>query len=115
MGNGFEQWRASIGLFKSKCIIKQRVMVNVSMAFIFTYMTYFLVWAFSCTFKLLSLVFNEMVCNLYFKIVLTFLLLKSGDIEMNQGPRLAIVQTVEIFFSKSNTSYYKEIILSNST
>ena len=27
-----------------------------------------------------------MVCNLYFKIVLIFLLLKSGDIEMNPGP-----------------------------
>ena len=31
MGNGLEQWRASIGLFNSKCIIKQRVRVNVSM------------------------------------------------------------------------------------
>ena len=43
-------------------------------------------WAVSSTFKLLSFVFNEMVCNLYFKIVLIFLLLKSGDIEMNPGP-----------------------------
>ena len=31
MGNGLEQWRARIGLFNSKCIIKQRVRVNVSM------------------------------------------------------------------------------------
>ena len=45
MGNGLEQWRASIGLFNSKCIIKQRVRVNVSMAFIFTYMMFFLKWA----------------------------------------------------------------------
>ena len=86
MGNGLEQWRASIGLFNSKCIIKQRVKVNVSIAFIFTYMMFFLKWAVSSTFKLLSFVFNEMVCNLYFKIVLIFLLLKSGDIEMNTGP-----------------------------
>ena len=28
MDNGLEQWRASIGLFNSKCIIKQRVRVN---------------------------------------------------------------------------------------
>ena len=69
MGNGLEQWRASIGLFNSKCIVKQRVRVNISMAFIFYYMMYFLKWAVSCTFKL-SFVFNEMVCNLYLKIVL---------------------------------------------
>ena len=69
MGNGLEQWRASIGLFNSKCTIKQRVRVNVSMAFIYTYMMYFLKWAFSSTFKLLSFVFNEMVFNLYFKIL----------------------------------------------
>ena len=56
------------------------------MAFIFTYMMFFLKWAVSSTFKLLSFVFNEMVCNLYFKIMLIFLLLKSGDIEMNPGP-----------------------------
>ena len=35
MGNSLEQWRASIGLFNSKCVIKQKVMVKVSMAFIF--------------------------------------------------------------------------------
>ena len=86
MGNGLEQWRASIGIFSSKCIIKQRARVNVSMAFIFTYMMFFLKWAVRSTFKLSSFVFNEMVCNLYFKIVLIFLLLKSGDIEMNPGP-----------------------------
>ena len=53
------------------------------MAFIFSYMMYFLNWAVSSTSKLLSSVFNEMVCNLFFKILLMFLLLESGDIEMN--------------------------------
>ena len=72
MGNGLEQWRASIVLFNSKCIIKQRVMVNVSTAFIFNYMMHFLKWAVSSTFKLVSFIFDEMVCNLYFKIVLIF-------------------------------------------
>ena len=71
MGNGLEQWRASIGLFNSKCIIKQRVRVNISMAFIFNYLMYFLKWAVSSTFKS-SFVFNVMVCNLYLKIVLFF-------------------------------------------
>ena len=51
MGKGLEQWRASIGLFNSKCIIKHRVRVNVSMAFIFNYMMYFLKLAVSSTFK----------------------------------------------------------------
>ena len=43
MGNSLEQWRASIGLFNSKCVIKQRVMVKVPMAFIFYYMSELLV------------------------------------------------------------------------
>ena len=30
-----EQWRASIDLFNSKCQLKQRVKVNVSMAFFY--------------------------------------------------------------------------------
>ena len=72
MGNGLEQWRASIVLFDSKSIIKQRVRIDVSTAFIFNYMMFFLKWAVSSTFKLLSFVFNEMVCNLYFKIVLFY-------------------------------------------
>ena len=33
----------------------------------------------------------------------------------SEAVRLAIVQTVEIFFSKSNASYEEEIILSNRT
>ena len=86
MGNGLEQWRASIGLFNSKCIIKQRVRVNVSMAYHLIYMMYFLKWAVSSTSKLLSFVFNEMECNLFFKIVLILELLETGDIEMNPGP-----------------------------
>ena len=62
MGNGLEQLHPSIGLFNSKCIIKQRVRVNVSITFIFTYMMFFLKWVVSSTFKLLLFVFNEMVC-----------------------------------------------------
>ena len=85
MGNSLEQWRASIGLFNSKCVIKQRVMVKVSMAFIFYYMSCLLKWA-ACSCKLLSNVFNHIVCNLFFKIVLILLLLEAGDIEMNPGP-----------------------------
>ena len=82
MDNSLEQLRASIGLFNSKCVIKQRVKVTVSMAFIFYYMNYIVLkWAASpCT--LLSFVFNDIVCNLYFKIVLVLLLLEAGNIEM---------------------------------
>ena len=85
MGKSLEQWRASIGLFNSKCVIKQRVMVKVSVAFILYYMNYLLKWA-VCSCKLLSFVFNDLVCNLYFKIVLILLLLEAGDIELNPGP-----------------------------
>ena len=56
MGNTLEQWRANIGLFNSKCVIKQRVKVSVSMAFISYYMNYIVFkWAAS-SFKLLSFV-----------------------------------------------------------
>ena len=57
IGNSLEQWRASIGLFNSKCVIKQRVMVKVSMAFILYYMTYLLKRA-VCFCEFLSFVFN---------------------------------------------------------
>ena len=77
MGNSLEQWRASIGLFNSKNVIKQRVMVKVSMAFIFYYMSCLLKWA-ACSCKLLSNVFNDIVRNLFFKIVLILLLLEAG-------------------------------------
>ena len=60
------QWRASIGLFNSKCVIKQRVMVKVSMAFIFYYMSCLLKWA-ACSCKLLSNVFSDIVCNLFLR------------------------------------------------
>ena len=56
------------------------------MAFIICYMMYLLKWAVSNTFKLLSFVYNDIVCNLYFEIVLILLLLEAGDIEMNPGP-----------------------------
>ena len=60
-------------------------MVKVSMAFILYYMNYLLKGAVgSC--KLLSIVFNDIVCNLCFKIVLILLLLEAGDIELNPGP-----------------------------
>ena len=55
------------------------------MAFILYFMNYLLKWA-VCFCKLSSFVFNDIVCNLYFKIVLILLLLEAGDIEMNQGP-----------------------------
>ena len=55
------------------------------MAFILYFMNYLLKWA-VCFCKLLSFVFNDIVCNLYFKIVLILLLLEAGDIEMNPGP-----------------------------
>ena len=54
MGNGLEKWRASIGLFNSKCIIKQRIKVIVSTAFILNYMMDLLKWAVGSTCKLLS-------------------------------------------------------------
>ena len=55
------------------------------MAFILYFMNYLLKWA-VCFCKLLSFVFNDIVCNSYFKIVLILLLLEAGDIEMNPGP-----------------------------
>ena len=36
--------------------------------------------------KLISLVFKNLVCKLYFKIVLFLLLSEVGDIEMDPGP-----------------------------
>ena len=55
------------------------------MAFILYFMNYLLKWAVgSC--KLLSIVGNDIVCNLCFKIVLILLLLEAGDIELNPGP-----------------------------
>ena len=55
------------------------------MAFSICYMVYLLKWAVSNTFKLLSFVYNDIVCN-FFKIVLILLLLEAGDIEMNPDP-----------------------------
>ena len=85
MGNSLEQWRAGIGQFNNKCVIKQGVMIKVSLTFIFYYINYLLKRA-GCSCKIVSLVFNNIVCNLYFKIVLISLLLETGDVEMNTGP-----------------------------
>ena len=62
----------------------QRVRINVSMAFIFNYM-HALKWAVSSTCKLLSFVFDEIVCNLFFKIVLV--IFTSGRWRHRDGPR----------------------------
>ena len=72
-------------IFNSKCVIKQRVMVKMSMAFIFHCMSCLLKWA-ACSCKLLSFVFSDIVCNLFLKIVLILFILEAGDIEMNPGP-----------------------------
>ena len=87
MGNSLDQWRASIGLFNSKCIFNQRVKVSFSMAFIFYYMRYLQKWT-GNNCKLLSLALKDLICSLYFKIVLILLLLEAGDIEMNPGPNI---------------------------
>ena len=42
MGNSLDQRRESIGLFTSRSIFKQRVKVNVSIAFIFHFLIYLL-------------------------------------------------------------------------
>ena len=55
------------------------------MTFIHYNMNYLLKWA-VCSCKLLSFVFKDIVCNLYFKIVIILLLLETGDIELNPGP-----------------------------
>ena len=60
-------------------------MIKVSLTFNFYYINYQLKRVF-CSCKILSLVFNNIVCNLYFKIVLISLLLEAGDVEMNPGP-----------------------------
>ena len=50
-------------------------------------MMYLLKWAVSNTYKSLSFVYNDIVCNLYFKIELILtLLLEAGDIEINPDP-----------------------------
>ena len=90
IGNGLEQWRASIGLFNRKCIIKQRVRVKVSwlLFFITCLIDLFSIqkWHVNSTCKLLSFVFNDIVYNLYFKVVLILILLEAGAIEINPGP-----------------------------
>ena len=81
-----EQWRASIGLFNNNYVIKKRVKVRVSIAFIFYYINYIVLKGVDISCKLLSFVLNDLVCNLYFKIMLIFLLSEAGDIERSHGP-----------------------------
>ena len=38
--------------------------------------------------KLISLTLKDLICSLFFKIVLILLLLEAGDIEMNPGPNI---------------------------
>ena len=83
-GNSLDQWRASIGLFNSKCIFNQIVKVSFSMAFIFYYVKYLQKWT-GNNCKLISLALKDFICSLYFKIVLTLLLFEAGDIEINPG------------------------------
>ena len=64
-------------------------MVKVSRAFILYFMNYLLNWA-VCSCSLLSFVFNDIVSNLYFKIVLILLFLEAGDIELNLDTILQI-------------------------
>ena len=75
------------------------------MAFILYFMNYLLKWA-VCFCKLLSFVFNDIVCNLYFKIVLILLLLEAGDIEMNPGP-----DTINSSLSILHSNLYFKIVL----
>ena len=42
-------------------------------------------WA-ACSCKLLTFVFNDIVCYLYFKVVLIILIWEAGDIKLNPGP-----------------------------
>ena len=87
-GNSLDQWRASIGLFNSKCIFNQIVKVSFSMAFIFFYyMKYLQKWT-GNNCKLISLALKDLICSLYFKIVLILLLSEAGDIEINPGPNI---------------------------
>ena len=52
--------------------------------------------------KILSLVFNDKVCNLYFKIVLISLLLEAGDIEMNLVPDTT---NSSLYFTQQHKEY----------
>ena len=57
------------------------------MAFIFYYMKYLQKWT-GNNCKLLSLALKDLICSLYFKILLILLLLEAGDIEMNPEPNI---------------------------
>ena len=104
MGNSLDLWRASIGLFNSKCIFNQRVKVSFSMAFIFYYMKYLHKWTCNNC-KLISLTLKDLICSLFFKIVLILLLLEAGDIEMNPGPNI-INKPLSILHSNNRSIRY---------
>ena len=55
------------------------------MTFIFYYIIHLLKWAAGAS-NLLSIALNDIVCTIYFKIVLILLLLEAGDLERNPGP-----------------------------
>ena len=86
MGNGVDQWRVSIGLFDSRvCVCRQRVKVSFSWNFTFQYFV-FLLSGFNHAVRLMSTSLKDLVNNLDFKLLLLFLILEAGDVEMNPGP-----------------------------
>ena len=86
MGNGVDQWRVSIGLFDSRvCVCRQRVKVSFSWNFTFQYFV-FLLSGFNHAVRLMSISLKDLVNNLDFKLLLLFLILEAGDVEMNPGP-----------------------------
>ena len=86
MGNGVDQWRVSIGLFDSRvCVCRQRVKVSFLWNFTFQYFV-FLLSGFNHAVRLMSTSSKDLVNNLDFKLLLLFLNLEAGDVEMNPGP-----------------------------
>ena len=60
---------------------------SVSQWLFFYYMKYLQKWT-GNNCQLLSLALKDLICSLYFKIVLILLLLEAGDIEINPGPNI---------------------------
>ena len=86
MGNGVDQWRVSIGLFDSRvCVCRQREKVSFSWNFTFQYFV-FLLSGFNHAVRLMSTSLKDLVNNLDFQLLLLFLILEAGDVEMNPGP-----------------------------
>ena len=55
--------------------------------YFFYYMKYLQKWT-GNNCKLISLALKDLICSLYFKIVLILLLFEAGDIEINPGPNI---------------------------